>query len=230
MIKVIYFAFFISISILNQCAFAQKKEGAFGIIEPRIIMQGNKSGFSLDNSGYNKSWLVRTWVESFDQEKTNNIISTPSVFRVNNKSKFRVNLHKSNELPDDKESVFWVVAHSVPELSKEQPDNKLNLAYRFKSLLIYRPEKLNGVKFNHNDVLWRKINGNEIEVYNNSPFAVSFVKVTVNGKIIPFGRNIAVVGPYDKQLLKANANVGDRINYGYKNDYGSVINVSAFVG
>ena len=221
----IFIVFFLNIPD----SFAQNKKATFGIVEPRIIMQGDKGGYTLDNSGSDKSWLVQTWVENFEKEKTEAILSQPLVLRVNKKSTYRVNLRKKESLPDDRESVFWAVAHSVPEKEKDLPENRLNLAYRFKSILIYRPEKLKGLAFDYTNISWKKTGVGEMEVFNNTPFAVSFVKVSVNNKAISFGDSTQFLRPYEKKTLKAGVNTGDRVRFGYKNDYGYVRNVSSVV-
>ncbi|WP_064359480.1 fimbrial biogenesis chaperone [Raoultella ornithinolytica] len=228
--KVLLYYILFFCMFINACyATAQKKISTFGISESRIIMHGEKGGYTLDNSGSEKSWLVQTWVENFDKEKTEAILSQPFVLRMNKKSTFRVGLRKNEALPDDRESVFWAVAHSVPEKDKNLPENRLNLAYRFKSVLIYRPEKLKGMEFDFAAVSWKRHNSNEIEVFNNTPFSISFVNVSVNGKSVGFHDNIKFLRPYEKQLLKVSANLGDKINFGYRNDYGYVKNVSAVV-
>ncbi|WP_368734985.1 hypothetical protein [Raoultella planticola] len=68
-----------------------------------------------------------------------------------------------------------------------------------------------------------------MEVFNNTPFAVSFVKVSVNNKAISFGDSTQFLRPYEKKTLKASVNTGDQVRFGYKNDYGYVRNVSSVV-
>lgn len=230
-----YMPFFLRIVVLSffainmSDAISQNRSATFGIAESRIVMQGSKGGYTLDNSGSDKSWLVQTWVENFNREKTDVISSQPLVLRVNQKSTFRVNLKKQGNLPDDRESVFWAVAHSIPEKEKNQPENRLNLAYRFKSLLIYRPEKLKEVEFDFKAISWKKTEGRGVEVFNNTPFSVSFVNVYINGETISFRDNIKFLRPYEKQILTARVNKGDKVKFGYKNDYGYVKTVSAVV-
>lgn len=197
-----------------------KGQSTFGIAETKIIMDKNRSAYNINNTDTKRSWLVQSWVEEYSEQKTKKILSTPSIFRVNPNSSYRVNLTKAGELPDDRESVFWVVAHSVPEHGDKLPENRINIAYRFKSLLIYRPHKISGEKFNTNKIMWYQSNGSEVEISNETPFAVTMTKITINGKDIKLDDNLIM--PFSKRKIKHKSHSGDKVTFSFKNDYGAI--------
>lgn len=197
-----------------------KEQATFGISEAKVIMDNNRSAYNIKNTDAKKSWLVQSWVEEYSEQKTAKIIATPAIFRVNPNSSYRVNLTKKDELPDDRESVFWVVAHSVPEHGGDLPENRINIAYRFKSLLIFRPGKIKSMKFNSSEILWKNVNGSEVEVLNKTPFAVTVTNVNINGDNINFGDSLIM--PFSERKIRYKSRSGDKVSFSFKNDYGAI--------
>lgn len=219
--KILSFMFLLLTSTYPCVAFSSEKgQSTFGIAEARVIMDKNRGAYNINNTDTKRSWLVQSWVEEYSEQKTGKILSTPAIFRVNPNSSYRVNLTKKEELPDDRETVFWVVAHSVPEHSDSLPENRVNIAYRFKSLLIYRPNKIKGMKFNPNEIMWKQINGAEVEVSNNTPFAVNMTKVNINGVDIKLDDDLIM--PFSKKTINHKSHSGDKVSFSFKNDYGAI--------
>jgi len=219
--KFLSFMFLLFTSMYSCIVFSDTKEqSTFGIAESKVVMDKNRSAYNMNNTDTEKSWLVQSWVEEYTEQKTRKILSTPAIFRVNPNSSYRVNLTKKENLPGDRESVFWVVAHSVPEHSDSLPENRINIAYRFKSLLIYRPDKIKTMKFNPSEVIWKKTNDGEVEVSNNTPFAVTMTKVDINGVIIKLEDDLLM--PFSTAKIKYKASLDDRVTFSFKNDYGAI--------
>lgn len=83
----------------------------------------------------------------------------------------------------DKESVFWLNVLEVPAKKQAKPDeNYLQMAFRSRIKVFYRPAGLAG---NANDaaqaVTW-SVKGSSLQAFNPTPYYVSFVSLTVNGK------------------------------------------------
>jgi len=110
----------------------------------RLIFNGNKNEavMTVDNPD-NAVYLIQSWV-SLDDEKSSEFIVTPPLFRIepNSSNTLRIILLKNN-LPKDKESLFWLNVKAIPS-SDANANNVLLIAINTKIKLIYRPTSLLG--------------------------------------------------------------------------------------
>ncbi|EED9464784.1 molecular chaperone [Salmonella enterica subsp. enterica] len=218
--KILSFIFLLLTSIYPCVAFSDMKgQSTFGIVEPKVIMDKDRSAYNIKNTDKKRAWLVQSWIEEYSEEKTNKILSTPEIFRVNPDSSYRINLTKKGTLPDDRESVFWVVAHSVPEHGDNLPENRINIAYRFKSLLIYRPNSIKMMKFNPEELSWKETDGG-VELSNNTPFAITITKLNIDGVDIKLDDDLIM--PFSQKKTNHKAYSGAKVVFSFKNDHGAI--------
>lgn len=150
----------------------------------------------LDNKG-NKPLLVQTWVDRGQEDADPGSLSvpftiTPPVFRMEPKrgQTLRI-MYNGSPLPADRESVFWL---NVLEVPPKLPDDKagntnlLQLAFKTRIKLFYRPEGLAGNAADAaKNIKWsisKESQGVIIQAQNNSPYFISFsdVQYVVSGK------------------------------------------------
>ncbi|RKQ40810.1 molecular chaperone [Enterobacter sp. R1(2018)] len=129
-------------------------------------------------------------------------------------------------MPLDKESIFWLNVLEVPGKNmKKAVENTLQMAFRSRIKLFYRPA---GLKGNANEapkeVIW-SARGNTLEATNPTPYYANFVNLQVNGKHV----DGAMVAPKSSLKINLSATAGNRISGGYINDYGAVNDFSATI-
>lgn len=94
--------------------------------------------------------MVQVWIDRGDPNSradTANapFLVTPPLVRIdpNKGQAFRV-VFTGAELPKDRESIFWFNLLDVPPLPKDADANVMQVAYRSRIKLFYRPEGLAG--------------------------------------------------------------------------------------
>ncbi|MBJ2260367.1 molecular chaperone EcpD [Pseudomonas brenneri] len=149
---------------------------------------------TLDNNGA-LPVLVQTWVDSGDPNSspthsTAPFLLTPPVFRMDpNKGQSVRLMFTGASLPEDKESVYYFNLLEVPTAPAETgtPVNLLQMAFRSRIKIFYRPETLSGNASDAIDqVQWRIVHqagGLALEGHNPTAFYVTVAKVgVVDGK------------------------------------------------
>ncbi|MCF3128279.1 molecular chaperone [Acinetobacter soli] len=162
-----------------------------------------ESSFIVTNKDINEV-MIQSWIES-DSISSDNIpfIVTPSLVRIDGEKQQKLRLfYKGDGLPDDRESVLWMIIQEIPQKSKLE--NSILLAVRQRIKMFYRPNKLNGSQSIAAKRLEFKLENNKGNIYliinNKSEYHITIAQskiylskgndnnvVTVeNGMINPF--------------------------------------------
>lgn len=207
----------------------------------RIIYDENKKDVSirLDNKG-TRPLLVQNWIDlGNDNADPGSIkapfVSTPPVSRIEPKhgQSVKVMFTQTTALPKDRESVFWFNVLEVPpkaDANKEENKSLLQLAFRTRIKLFYRPAGLQGSPAEATKQLkWQM--GNEqghttLKVNNPTPYYVSFndAVVTVGGK--RYTVDATMVAPLSNASFNVKGlqnTVSGKLDYHAINDYGGMI-------
>ena len=168
----------------------------------RIIFPSSEREVSikLNNEG-EAPGLVQAWIDSGDMDATPEtatapFVLTPPVFRVDPKKGQTMRLMYTREpLPQDRESVFWLNLLEVPPKPQEADDsNFLQMAFRTRVKIFYRPAALNSVQKTEdavNGVTWsikRAADGKAYVLHADNP-SPYFITVTEAG-IVAGGNKI----------------------------------------
>lgn len=183
----------------------------------------------IDNQGKGPV-LLQSWVDDGDPKalpETVNVpfVLTPPVNRIDaGKSQSLRIRYTGNNLPADKESLFWLNALEVPARVKESDDrNYLQMAFRTRIKLFFRPTGLKGDPEEAARTLrWENGNG-QITAVNDTPWHISLVSVDIqaNGK----KQNIEAdtVSPFSKRSFPATGKGSVSVmGWQYVNDYGAI--------
>ncbi|HCQ8367313.1 TPA: molecular chaperone [Klebsiella oxytoca] len=204
---------------------------AFGPRENKLVFSGNSSSisYSISNSGKNIPWLVQAWVEDYREVRTNDFATVPLVFRVEPASQFNVRIVKNGNIPEDRESVYWVVSNSIPGRNEKKVDEEkgkitaeLSLAYKFKVPMIYRPSSLEKIKKDPQALLWTSEGKDIVKIYNPTRFAMQINHVTINGQRKQGDGISYIIPPLSGTNVSIDAGIGTKITYGVTNDFGAV--------
>lgn len=172
---------------------------------------------NLDNRG-NKPLLVQTWLDDGrdgvnPQELKLPFVITPPVSRIDPQKGQSLRItYMGSVLPQDRESLFWFNVLEIPPKSKAKEGeslNQLQLAFRTRIKLFFRPDGLKGTPGDAaTNLKWsQKKEGNTLSLFaqNDSPYnvSVSNVKLKMGGKeytvdsksVLPFsGASMPVKG------------------------------------
>lgn len=169
--------------VLSTCtAYAGTQIGA-----TRVIYTEGKKEASVNITNKDASpYLIKSWIENSNLSGSHFIV-TPPLFRMDGNQKNVIRIFKTNnQLPTDRESLFFLNITSIPASSTEEDRNTLQIAVRTKMKLIYRPKALmyDIPETFSQKIIWT-VNGNSITGKNASPYYLNLAQITLNGKVIP---------------------------------------------
>ncbi|MEN2468965.1 fimbria/pilus periplasmic chaperone [Burkholderia sp. GS2Y] len=207
----------------------------------RVIYGAGESEVTLklSNAGQAPA-LVQSWVDAGDVRSAPSNIKvpftvTPPIARIDpSKSQTLRIVYTGEPLPEDRESVFWLnVLEVPPKASAADADmNRIQLAFRSRIKVFYRPDKLKGSSADAPAQLtWRltQVDGKPaIEAHNPTPFHVSLTMISVQsgGRRAIFDDG-GMVGPGATRAfpLKGDAPdaAGATVHFTALNDYGGAV-------
>ncbi|MCT4712226.1 fimbria/pilus periplasmic chaperone [Enterobacteriaceae bacterium H11S18] len=201
----------------------------------RVVYPSDAKEVSVKLSNKGKSpVLIQSWMDDGNtKSKPDQIkvpfVLTPPINRVEAGSGQTLRIRGlPNNLPADKESIFWLNVLEIPAKPKDakpEKDNYLQVAFRSRIKFFYRPEGLAGSpKAAATDLKWTS-QGSALHVKNTSPYYISLVDVAVGGKKAD-GKMLA---PFGEDNYSLPASAGSKVKAEYVNDYGAVITLDAAV-
>ena len=182
--------------------------------------------------------LVQSWIDSGNPEQTAEnsdapFLLTPPIARVEaGRSQALRVIFTGADLPEDRESLFWLnvldVAPSPKETGEEQ--NYLQVAFRSRIKLFYRPKGLPDTANDAPTKLRWSWSGGKLRVDNLTPYHVTLAEVhAVNANadrlIEEKGK---MVGPNQQMVLDASGPI-EKVRFTTINDYGGRVENSASV-
>ncbi|ELY7520603.1 molecular chaperone [Cronobacter sakazakii] len=207
----------------------------------RIIFPGNEKDVSVrTNNKGSQPALVQVWVDDGKTDSDINqvkvpFVVTPPVYRVEPGRGQSVRLvYNGMSLPQDRESVFWFNMLEIPPA----PDgnvkkNRLELAFRTRIKIFFRPQTLTSSSEENVDKLrWKIINDNVkgigVEVTNATPYFFSFDTARLNTRTAKIDLIMDMVAPgaterfYPAKKLTGSMSV-DSVTFWLLNDYGASV-------
>lgn len=226
------------ISVISAVSLTAPAFASVTITGTRVIFPASEQEITvrLHNKSVYPS-LVQSWIDNGDANQPLDDIKVPFVLippvsRIEPHSGQTLRLiFTGGNLPGDKESVFWLNVLDIPPEDESMADkNKLQMAIRNRIKIFYRPGELSreGADRAARHIVWRQNgNGNTLSGYNNSPYHVNVLSVTVQDTA---GKNFSstkglMIGPGDSQTFTLanvkNIKAQNKVNYTYIDDYGS---------
>ncbi|MFU0884503.1 fimbria/pilus periplasmic chaperone [Kluyvera sichuanensis] len=201
----------------------------------RVIYPAKKKEVTVTVTNNNTTpVLIQNWIDNGNEKGEPGktavpFVLTPPINRVDpgKGQTLRISYIGSTPLPVDKESVFWLNVLEIPSKQKNESvaDSKLNIAFRTRIKIFYRPEGLSGSPSVAAENLHWSVQGGGVKVTNPSNYFVSLSNVTlqVNGKTIEErARMIAPGGSDTYQFKGANVSSLANVKYTAINDYGGL--------
>ncbi|MBC3378698.1 fimbria/pilus periplasmic chaperone [Serratia fonticola] len=192
----------------------------------RVIYPSDAKEVSVKiSNGGSAPVLLQSWIDNGDANAKPSAIKVPFVLtppmnRVEpGKGQTLRISYAGGSLPMDKESVFWLNVLEVPAKAQGKvTENRLQMAFRSRIKLFYRPAGLEGNPNEAVKALTWSSQGNRLQAANPTPYYVSLVNLSVNGKKLDH----AMVAPRSTMTIDLAGNAGSTISGSYVNDYGAV--------
>jgi P pilus assembly chaperone PapD len=187
--------------------------------------------------------LTQSWLDDGDASARPETVDvpfnvTPPISRVEpgKSQSLRLAFTGGSELPEDRESLFWLNILEVPPKADATDDGgQMQLAFRYRLKLFYRPKGLSGsADMAAEALVWKIPGGGGVSVSNDSAFHVTVnnLKLKVDGKDLeaePFA--LEPHGAYTiptKSVVDQGSSV--EIDFQTINDYGGFVKHNAKLG
>lgn len=229
--KIVFFPLFIMLTFSNAYS-------SMTISGTRVVFPGSEKEKSVrTNNKGSQPALVQVWVDDGSvTADVNNMkvpfIVTPPVYRVEpGKGQNIRMIYNGMALPQDRESVFWFNMLEVPPVQKSaEKSDRLELAFRTRIKIFYRPETLTSSSSAELDKLqWELLPDNKgVKLTNPTPYYISLESVSVKAA----GKNVELesemVPPFSSknftQKNKTPVNGITAASFTLFNDYGAAVN------
>jgi chaperone protein EcpD len=220
-------------TLLAAGLFSASALASITITGTRVVYPADAKEVSVKINNVGKSpVLLQSWLDDGDPNAKPETIRvpftlTPPINRVDpDKSQTLRIGYTGNSLPGDRESVFWLNVLEIPAKYKGPVDaNYLQVAFRTRIKLFYRPASLAGdANEAAKQLTWKSL-GKELRAENGSPYYVSLVEISANGKKVE-GEMIA---PFSSRNFKLSAASGAQLKGEFVNDYGAINSFTATV-
>lgn len=118
------------------------------ILGTRLLFFSNKKEASIEVQNTDaETVLIQTWIDPYQGKSTDNsqenipFFAMPPLSRLDEKQRNTIRVRRSNQnLPEDRESVFWLNIKEIPQVTKEK--NALQFAINTRLKLFFRPAHL----------------------------------------------------------------------------------------
>ncbi|EGT5682895.1 molecular chaperone [Cronobacter turicensis] len=172
----------IAISVLLMSATAAQAGVIVG--GTRVVYQSDKKEASVpvtNNDDIN--YLIQSWVDTDATGAAKApFMVTPPLFRLDahQDNTLRV-VRTGGNLPEDRESLYWLNIKSIPSAAKKEGVNRLQIAIKTRIKLMYRPASINGKPDDVANMLKWHTEGNTLVVENPTSFYMNFNNISING-------------------------------------------------
>ncbi|MBP7646441.1 MAG: fimbria/pilus periplasmic chaperone [Comamonas sp.] len=175
-------------------------------------------------------WVDRGDTQSKPQDADAPFLATPPIFRLDPLKGQSVRLAFTGEnLPQDRESLFWFNALEIPPLPQDSAGNMMQIAVRSRLKLFYRPSGLSGdLPKAIEQVVWqvqRQGDGYALHGENSSPYHLSFSALSLEqggrstdtggGMIMPFSSRDFPLPGYSGGIT------GGKVRFRWMSDFGA---------
>lgn len=189
----------------------------------RVIYNGDKKEASAAIRNPEKSgvYLVQSWVDSGEQGSKVPFIVTPPLFRINpgEENILRI-VRTGGNLPQDRESVFWLNVKSIPATDDSKPHtNVLQVVMKSRIKLFYRPAGLEGQPEAAYHQLSAVRSGNHLTLSNPTPYYVTLFTLKVDGQEI---KEADMVPPEGSASFTLSSSSASSVTWQAISDYGGI--------
>ncbi|CAI0820979.1 fimbria/pilus periplasmic chaperone [Serratia sp. JSRIV001] len=214
---------FVGCLIIAATGFSVRSEASVALGTTRVIYPAGQKQVALavTNNEQDSTYLIQSWVENAEGGKDGRFVITPPLFAMQGKKEntLRIIDATNNQLPQDRESLFWVNVKAIPSMDKSKlSENTLQLAIISRIKLYYRPGKLSLPPELAAEKLTFSRSGSTLTLHNPTPYYLTVTELKAGNQVL----ENALVPPMGKASVTLPANAGGEITYQTINDYGAL--------
>lgn len=205
----------------------------------RIVAYASDKETAIDviNESH-EPYLIQSWLEDLNGNDNNlPLVLTPPVMKIPGKQEAKLRLVVlPGEIPQDRESVYWLSIQEIPPKAKNGENNKLVVAIRSRLKVFVRPKGLDSTKASEalKSITWSvERDGGTVwlKATNPTPYYISFGQLSLKAggvKETTLEDKIHMPAPMNAQryaVPKAFAGKSATLTYSAINDYGGETSV-----
>ncbi len=189
----------------------------------RVVYLSDKKevSISVNNPEEEVSYLIQSWIQDENDKIKTPFIVTPPLFKLpaNNENIVRI-VNVDNQLPMDRESMFWFNVKSIPETSNAESNvNQLQIVVNSRLKLFYRPVQLKEKAATAYKKLKFKQENGFLIAQNTTPYFISFSSLSVDNHDI---KQAGMIKPFDQLSWPLPLKNSRKVSWRVINDYGGV--------
>lgn len=207
------------------CALPVLAQAAGGIAlqGTRIVypLNAKQSTIRVNNSSKTDTFLVQSWVEGADGNKTRDFVVTPPLYASGpeNENTLRL-MHVGSPLPTDRESLYYFIAKAIPSVDEKAGEGKnvLYVAAANRIKMFVRPAGLKpDIIVAPAQLTFRK-SGNRLDISNPTPYYLTLTEMKAGSQAL----EVVMVPPKGQASVPLPAGSGSSVQYRTINDYGAL--------
>ncbi|WP_263070279.1 fimbrial chaperone [Enterobacter huaxiensis] len=189
----------------------------------RVIYLSDKpdATITIKNNEATVPYLIQTWIDPFNNIQTARkppftVIPPVSRLEAGQEKVLRI-MKVEGELPQDRESVFWLNIKNIPPTSGKP--NSLEIAIKTRIKLFWRPATLNITPERAASRVKWHVQNRQLILENPTPLYINVMNVTVDGKDVPLN----IVPPFETLHLPLPEGAkGRALVWRFVNDFGAI--------
>ena len=211
------------LSLLAIAGFTANADAGVALGATRVIYPAGQKQVPLAviNNDENNTYLIQSWVENADGQKESRFVITPPLFAMQGKKEntLRIIDATNNQLPQDRESLFWINVKAIPSMDKAKlSDNTLQLAIISRIKLYYRPANLALPPDRAAEKLRFRRSASHLTLSNPTPYYLTVTELNAGTRTL----ENALVPPMGETSVPLPSDAGSTITYRTINDYGAL--------
>ena len=220
----------IYVFLVNFVGFVGATEKEHGIsmgASTRVIFHSDEKriSFPISNRNANKLIFHGLVLEKDKSKYSHDFIVSPEVSQLDSYSDKMIQVVRiAGNYPDDRESLLYLQGHFLPASRNEKDQSsELTLSYVMLMKMFFRPKKLRASFDAIDDVadqLDFKVFGNELRVFNRSPYYMTLNFIRSDKEIIQIPDSNSMIAPYDSIILNIKHQNVNSISWSLINDGG----------
>lgn len=195
--------------------------GGVGLGATRMLWLSTdtQSVLNVRNTHTDDPFLIQSWIETADGQRSSDFVVTPPLFVLRPDSENGLRLIFSGpQLPEDRETLYWMVVKAIPQSSTRPQNNTLQFASANRIKLFYRPTALaQGI-----NTAWQEIAGDvqagKVTLANPTPYYMTLANLKVDGRAV----NTLMIPPKSHVTLSEIFPQARQFSYSTINDYGAL--------
>ncbi len=191
--------------------------GATRVIYP---FDSKQTALAITNSDDKNRFLIQSWMENENGQKTTDFVLTPPLFvsKPGSENTLRI-IFSGKALPLDRESLYWLNSKSIPAVDTEdlKGKNVLQIAVLSRIKVFVRPSGLETPSIEAPKQLRFSRQGADLRIENPSPYYVTLVDFKYGTQRL----DSTMIAPKSQMVVKLPATRSDVISYQTIDDYGA---------